>query len=79
MIESHLGKVKLTVPNYKLCKTLEISKSDVDIGVRAMLTADLGAILKALEIRYGLADAMEMWVEVADVVTEIHNEEKEKK
>ena len=79
MIESNLGTVKLTEPNYKLCELLEISKEDVDIGVRSMLIADLGSILKALELRYGLADALEMWVEVADIVTELHNEEKEKK
>ena len=79
MIESKLGTVKLTEPNYKLCEILEISKADVDIGVRTMLIADLGAILKALELRYGLAEAMEMWVEVASIITDIHNEEKEQK
>lgn len=78
MITSTLGEVKLTQPNYNLCKTLDCTKDELDTVVKATLVADLGAILKALEIKYGMADALEMWVKVADLVTELYKEEKEK-
>ena len=49
----------------------------MDATVKALLVADLGSILSALEIQYGMADALEMWVTVADLVTDLYNEEKE--
>ena len=77
MIKSKLGEVKLTKPNYELCDILDCSKEEVDATVKALLVADLGSILSALEIQYGMADALEMWVTVADLVTDLYNEEKE--
>ena len=79
MIKSTLGKVKLTQPNYELCELLDCTKEEVDRIVKTGLVADLGAILTALEIRYGLDDALQMWVDTAEIITELHNEEKEKK
>ena len=77
MIKSKLGEVKLTKPNYELCDILDCSKEEVDATVKALLVSDLGSILSALEIQYGMADALEMWVTVADLVTDLYNEEKE--
>lgn len=66
MIISKLGEVKITRPNYELCKILKCSKSDVDKTVETGLGADLTAILGALADIYGIEHAMEMWTETAD-------------
>ena len=53
MIKSCLGKVNLTIPDYKLCKILDITKEEVDRIVEAGLGADLTSILGALADVYG--------------------------
>ena len=60
MIQTKLGEVKLTKPNYKLCDLLQCSKEDVDIVVKSELTADLCSILHALEHEYDPVTAFEM-------------------
>ncbi len=70
MIESNLGKVKITCPNYDLCKILDCSKTDVDAITEAMLGADLTSILGALGDRYGTEHAMEIWTHSAEVYIE---------
>lgn len=68
MIQSKLGEVKLTKPNYQLCDLLQCSKSDVDIAVKSGLIADLCSILKALELEYDPVTAFEMWTKAAQVI-----------
>ena len=68
MIETKLGEVKLTKPNYKLCDLLQCSKSEVDIVVKSGLIADLCSILKALELEYDPVTAFEMWTKAAQVI-----------
>lgn len=70
MIQSKLGEVKITQPNYELCKILNCTKEDVDISVKAGLVADLSAILGALSHRYGTENAMEMWTRSAELYIE---------
>ena len=70
MIESHLGKVKLTKANYDLCDLLHCSKEDMDATIEAALIADLAAILITLGKQYDPVKAMEMWLKVADIALE---------
>lgn len=70
MIQSKLGEVKITRPNYELCNILNCSKSDVDNVVEASLGADLTSILGALGDIYGTEHAMEMWTRSAEVYIE---------
>lgn len=67
MIESKLGEVKITRPNYELCDLLGCSSSDVDMVVEATIGADLTAILNALASVYGTEHAMEMWTRSAEL------------
>lgn len=66
MIQSKLGEVKITRPDYELCKILNCSKSDVDSAVEAGLGADLTSILGALGDIYGAEHAMEMWTRAGE-------------
>ena len=68
MIQSKLGEVKLTQPNYELCKLLNCSSEEVDISVEATLSADLSSILMALAHRYGAEKALSMWTHSAQIV-----------
>lgn len=68
MIQTKLGEVKLTKPNYQLCNLLQCSKEDVDITVKSGLIADLCTILKALELEYDIETALEMWTKAATII-----------
>ena len=68
MIQSKLGEVKLTKPNYQLCDLLQCSKADVDIAVKSGLIADLCSILHALTLEYDPVTAFEMWTKAAEVI-----------
>ena len=68
MIQSKLGEVKLTKPNYQLCELLQCSKEDVDISVKSGLIAYLCSILKALELEFDPATAFEMWTKAATII-----------
>lgn len=70
MIQSKLGEVKITRPNYELCELLDCSKTDVDAVTEATLGADLSSILNALASMYGIDHAMEMWTRSAEVYIE---------
>lgn len=69
MIETKMGETKITKPNYKLCDLLNCSKKDVDIAVRAGLTADLCSILHAIKETQGLEKALEMWLKAAEIIS----------
>ena len=71
MIQSKLGEVKITQPNYELCDVLSCTKEDVDMSVEATLGADLTSILGALGDIYGTEHAMEMWTRSAEFYIEI--------
>ena len=68
MIQSKLGEVKFTKPNYELCKLLNCKPEDVDLEVEATLFADLSAILMALVHRYGAERALSMWTGSAQML-----------
>lgn len=70
MIQSKLGEVKITRPNYELCEVLDCSKHDVDKIVEATIGADLTAILNALADIYGTEHAMVIWTRSAEVYIE---------
>lgn len=70
MIQSKMGEVKITRPNYELCKLLNCSKSDVDHVVEVTIGADLISILGALNDIYGTEYAMEFWTRSAEVFVE---------
>ena len=69
MIETKMGETKITKPNYKLCNLLSCSKEDVDIAVRAGLTADLCSILHAIKETQGLENALQMWLKAAEIIS----------
>ena len=68
MIQSKLGEVKLTKPNYQLCDLLQCSKADVDIAVKSELIADHCSILHALRLEYDPVTAFEMWTKAASII-----------
>ena len=68
MIQSKLGEVKLTKPNYQLCELLDCEPSEIDIAVKSGLIADLCSILKALELEYDPVTAFEMWTKAATII-----------
>ena len=70
MIQSKLGEVRITRPNYELCHILNCTKDDVDHIVEASIGADLTAILGALGDIYGTEHAMELWTRSAEVYIE---------
>ena len=70
MIQSILGEVKITRPNYELCNILKCTKEDVDEIVEASLCADLTEIVAALDDIYVTERAMKMWTRSAEVYIE---------
>lgn len=75
MIDSKLGTVLLTEPDYELAERLEMSHESADTAIKAMLSADLTAILYAFVERYGLDEALDMWYHSAEVYIKIQKGE----
>lgn len=74
MIQSVLGNVTFTQPDYKVGDKLGTSHKDVEEAVKVILEADLSCLLDALIDQYGLVDTLEMWMKVAErVVKEREN------
>ena len=71
MINSCLGEVHLTRPDYKLCEILHVTKEEVDLVVETGLGADLTAILGALADVYGAEKALEMWTASAETFIKV--------
>ena len=71
MIQSKLGEVKITRPDYKLCDVLSCSKSDVDMCVEVTLGADLTSILGVLGDIYGSEHALGMWTRTAEIYIDV--------
>ena len=70
MINSALGKVSITKPNYEINRKMNLPDEMTDHAVSIILRADLYCILSALIDLYGVVEALEMWTEVAEVSIE---------
>ena len=67
MIASCLGKVEMTEPKYDIADRIGAPHEDVDIAVKVILQSDLGCVLEAMILRYGIEEAIKLWTEVAEV------------